>query len=365
MKLAWAVPTAFLAFALAWAVNVSAYAAEVGKGEPGDYTLRDFHFRSGESLPELKIHYRTFGKPEKDAKGVVRNAVIVMHGTTGSGSQFVRPEFSEVLFGEGQLLDATKYFIVLPDGIGHGDSSKPSDGLHAKFPHYRYRDMVEAQYRLLAEGLKVNHLRLVMGTSMGGMHTWFWGEMYPDFMDALMPLASLPGPISGRNRVWRRMIIDSIRNDPEWLGGDYKTQPQGLKVASEVLYFMGSNPLQRWKQAPTLADADRQLDKSVDDSFKRMDANDVLYALQASEDYDPAPDLEKIKAPLVAINFADDLINPPELGILEREIKRVKGGKAMVYPMDERTRGHGTHTLPAIWKADLERLLQATEGDGK
>ena len=335
-------------------------AAEFPKGDPGDFVIRDFRFQSGESLPELKIHYRTLGVPKRNPAGVVTNAVIVLHGTTGSGGQFVRQEYSGVLFGEGQLLDAAQFFIVLPDGIGHGDSSKPSDGLHAKFPHYGYRDMVEAQYRLLVDGLKVNHLRLVIGTSMGGMHTWLWTEFHPDFMDAAMPLASLPGPISGRNRVWRRMIIDSIRNDPGWLDGEYKSQPHGLKVAAEVLYFMGNNPLQRWKAAPTLTEADAQLDKSVEDSYKRMDANDVLYALRASEDYNPAPDLEKIQAPLVAINFADDLINPPELGILEKEIKRVKNGKAIVYPMDERTRGHGTHTLPAIWKSDLEALLKAS-----
>ncbi len=323
----------------------------------GDVVFGNFRFQSGESLPELKIHYRTFGVPGRDSSGQVTNAIIILHGTTGSGAQFLRPEFSGQLFGAGQLLDSNRYYLILPDGIGHGDSSKPSQGLHAKFPHYGYRDMVEAQYRLLTEGLKVNHLRVVIGTSMGGMHTWLWGELHPDFMDALVPLASLPTQISGRNRVWRRMIIDSIQNDPEWHGGEYTRQPQGLKVAAEVLYFMGSNPLQRWKQASTLKEADEQLDKSVTDSYQKMDANDVLYALRASEDYDPGPRLEAIQAPLLALNFADDLINPPELGILEKETHRVPHGKSIIYPLTDQTRGHGTHTIAAVWKDDFAAFL--------
>jgi len=325
-----------------------------------NYGIHDFKFQSGEVLPELRVHYRAFGSPRRDAKGVVTNAVLVMHGTTGSGNNFLRPEFAGELFGAGQLLDATRYFIVLPDGIGHGQSSKPSDGLHARFPHYGYRDMVEAQYRLLTEGLKVNHLRLVMGTSMGGMHTWLWGEAHPDFMDALLPLASLPAQISGRNRVWRRMIIDAIRTDPDWREGEYTSQPHGLRVAEEVLWFMGNNPIQRFKEAPTLAQADEVLDKYVANAMKTHDANDVLYALEASRDYDPGPDLEKIQAPLRAVNFADDLINPPELGILEREIKRVRHGRAVMIPLSDQTRGHGTHTLAAVWKEQLAALLNET-----
>ena len=316
----------------------------------GDFTIRDFKFASGETLPELRLHYRTLGKPEKDAQGKTTNAVLIMHGTTGSGAQFIRPEFAGELFGKDQPLDATKFFIVLPDGIGHGKSSKPSDGMHAKFPRYGYLDMVEAQYRLLTEGLGVNHARLVMGTSMGGMHTWLWGELHPDFMDALMPLASLPTQISGRNRAWRRMVIDAIRNDPAWDGGEYKTQPPSLRTAAEMLWFMSSNPVLRQKDAPTLAKTDEALDKFVDQIVKTDDANDVLYALEASHDYDPGPNLEKIQAPLLAINSADDLINPPELGILEREIKRVPHGRAIVIPLSDKTRGHGSHTLAAYGK---------------
>ena len=329
----------------------------------GDYTIRDFKFASGERLPELRLHYRTIGKPENDAQGKTTNAVLIMHGTTGSGAQFIRPEFAGELFGKDQPLDATKFFIVLPDGIGHGKSSKQSDGMHAKFPHYGYTDMVEAQYRLLTEGLGVNHARLVMGTSMGGMHTWLCGELHPDFMDALMPLASLPTQISGRNRAWRRIVIDAIRNDPAWNDGEYKTQPPSLRTAAEMLWFMSSNPVLRQKEAPTLAKTDEVLDKFVGGILKAEDANDVLYALEASHDYDPGPNLEKIRSPLLAINSADDLINPSELGILEREIKRLPHGRAIVIPFSEKTRGHGSHTMAALWKDRLVSLLKETENE--
>lgn len=323
----------------------------------GDYLVKDFHFTSGETLPELKIHYRTLGTPRTDAQGLVRNAVLVMHGTGGTGAQFVGRSFAGELFGAGQPLDASQYYIILPDDIGHGGSSKPSNGLRAKFPHYGYLDMIEAEYQLVTRGLGVNHLRLVMGTSMGGMHTWLWGEGHPEFMDALMPLASLPTQISGRNRVWRRIVIDAIRNDPEWKNGDYTSQPQSLRTAAQMLWLVGSNPILRQKQAPTLADADRVLDQYVASYVKTNDANDVLYTVEASRDYDPGPGLEKIRAPLLAINSADDLINPPELGILEREIKRVAKGRALVIPLSDQTAGHGTHTLAAVWKQYLVELL--------
>jgi len=336
-------------------------AADYPAPTESDFTIRDFKFASGETLPELRLHYRTLGKPEKDAQGKTTNAVLIMHGTTGSGAQFIRPEFAGELFGKDQPLDATKFFIVLPDGIGHGKSSKPSDGMHAKFPRYGYIDMVEADYRLLTEGLGVDHARMVMGTSMGGMHTWLWGELHPDFMDALMPLASLPTQISGRNRAWRRMVIDAIRYDPTWNGGEYKTQPPSLRTAAEMLWLMSSNPVLRQKDAPTLGKTDEVLDKFVEQIVKTDDANDVLYALEASHDYDPGPNLEKIVAPLLAINSADDLINPPELGILEREIKRVPHGRAIVIPFSDQTRGHGSHTLAALWKDQLVDLLKETE----
>jgi homoserine O-acetyltransferase len=352
-------------FALLLSILAAIFASGADYPAPveGDYTIRDFKFASGEILPELRLHYRTLGKPEKDAQGKTTNTVLIMHGTTGSGAQFIRPEFAGELFGKDQPLDATRFFIVLPDGIGHGKSSKPSDGMHAKFPRYGYIDMVEAQYRLITEGLGADHARLVMGTSMGGMHTWLWGELHPDFMDALMPLASLPTQISGRNRAWRRIIIDAIRNDPDWRGGDYANQPPSLRTAAEMLWFMSSNPVLRQKEAPTVAKTDEVLDKFVDGIAKADDANNVLYAVEASRDYDPGPNLPKIRAPLLAINSADDLINPPQLGILEREIKRVPSGRAVVIPLSDQTRGHGSHTMAALWKNQLVSLLKETENN--
>jgi homoserine O-acetyltransferase/O-succinyltransferase len=352
--------TALLAGALLLAD--ATLAADYPAPTEGDYVVRDFRFSSGETQPELRIHYRSLGTPQKDNKGIVRNAVLIGHGTGGTGGQFIRAEFAGELFGAGQPLDATKYFIVMSDGIGHGNSSKPSDGLRAKFPRYGYNDMVEAQYRLLTEGLGVNHLRLVMGTSMGGMHTWVWGERHPDFMDALMPLASLPTQISGRNRVWRRVLIDSIRNDPAWNSGNYSTQPPSLRTAAGLLFFMGSNPTLRQESMPSLAQADQVLDEYIANAVKTQDANDILYQVSASWDYDPGPGLEKIRAPLLAINSADDLINPPELGILEREIKRVKGGEAIVIPFSAATRGHGSHTFASLWKDQLTKLLEKSGG---
>ena len=336
-------------------------AADYPAPAEADYVIKDFKFASGETLPELKIHYRTVGEPRKNAEGQITNAILIMHGTTGSGAQFIRPEFAGELFGKDQPLDAAKYFLVLPDGIGHGKSSKPSDGMHAKFPRYGYIDMVEAQYRLLKEGLGANHLRLVMGTSMGGMHTWLWGELHPDFMDALLPLASLPTQISGRNRAWRKLSIDAIRNDPAWNNGEYKTPPPSMRTAAQMLWLMSSNPVLRQKEAPTLAKADEVLDKFVVDLTKTLDANDALYALEASRDYDPGPNLEKIRAPLLAINSGDDLINPPELDILEREIKRVPHGRAVIIPFSDKTRGHGSHTIAVLWKDELIKLLKESE----
>ncbi len=343
-----------VALALAAAV---ARAAEHTAPVAGDFVLQEFHFRSGAVMP-VRMHYVTLGTPRRDAAGVVRNAVLILHGTTGSSAQFLQPIFAGELFGPGQPLDATRYYLVIPDNLGHGRSSKPSDGLRARFPEYGYLDMVEAQYRLLTEGLHVNHLRLVMGTSMGGMHTWLWGEVHPEFMDALMPLASLPTQISGRNRVWRRVIIDAIRGCPDWQGGDYKSQPAGLRVAAEMLYLVSSNSVLRMREAPTLAKSDELLDRYVAHAMATMDANDVLYAVAASRDYDPGPELGKIEAPLLAVNSADDLINPPELGVLEREITRVKHGEAVVIPASDQTVGHGSHTKAVLWERYLVRLLQ-------
>jgi homoserine O-acetyltransferase len=337
---------------------LSLWAANYPEPKAADFIVRGFQFKSGESLPEIKLHYYTLGTPQKDASGKVTNAILILHGTTGSGRQFLTPNFGGVLFGPGELLDATKYFIVLPDNIGHGDSSKPSDGSHLRFPHYEYDDMVELQYRLLTQHLGVNHLRLVMGTSMGGMHSWLWAEQHPDFIDAAMPLASEPVEIAGRNRMMRRMIMDDIRNSPDFNNGDYAQQPHGLAAAMQILLVMVSAPVRMQKEQPTGAQADKFLEDFISRAVKTHDANDVLYAFDASRHYNPEPELEKITAPLTAINSADDTINPPELKILDRDIQRVRKGKYVLLPITDQTRGHGTHSLPAIWQSYLAELLR-------
>jgi homoserine O-acetyltransferase/O-succinyltransferase len=325
----------------------------------GDLVAKNFRFRSGETLPELKLHYTTLGKPVRDAQGRVTNAVVILHGTGGTGHQFLSRQFAGELFGPGQLLDVTRYFIILPDGIGHGKSSKPSDALHAHFPQYDYDDMVAAHYKLLTEGLGVNHLRLILGTSMGCMHSFVWGETYPDFMDALMPLACQPVQIAGRNRIWRKMVMDAIRNDPEWKGGEYAAEPQqGLRTAVGLLLIAGSAPLYMQKTLPTRDAADKDLDDYFKWRLTGLDANDLLYAMNASRNYDPSPNLEKITAPVMYINSTDDFINPPELGIANREIKRVKNGRFVLIPVSDETRGHGTHTKAVVWKQYLAELLE-------
>ncbi len=332
----------------------------------GDFVLRDFRFASGENLPELRLHYATLGQPRRDARGIVRNAVLILHGTGGTGRQFLSKNFAEVLFGPGQLLDARAHYLILPDGIGHGQSSKPSDGLRMKFPRYTYADMVAAQYRLLTEGLRVNHLELVMGTSMGGMHTWMWGEAYPEFMDGLVPLASVPTQIAGRNRMWRKMIIDSIRNDPAWNGGSYSTQPAGLEGAVRILVLMAGSTVQAQKDAPDRDAADALLAQQMRSRSAGVDANDMLYYFDASREYDPSAGLGTITAPLLAINSADDLINPPELGLMERLMPRVARGRYVLLPITSETRGHGTHSWPALWKDHFgEWLKTVTERNGR
>lgn len=346
-------------FALCAACAVS-HAATWPAPTEGDYAIKNFKFASGTTLPELRVHYRTIGALQKDKNGHT-NAVLIMHGTGGAGTQFLSDRFAGELFGAGRPLDASKFFIVLIDDIGHGKSSRPSDGLHAKFPRYGYDDMLVAEHAVLTEKLHVNHLRLVMGTSMGGMHTWLWGEKYPDFMDALMPLASLPVQISGRNRMMRKMMIDSIRSDPEWKNGEYTQPPHGLVGALNILLVMGSSPLQWQKEAPDRDSADKFLDSRIAQYMKEDDANDLLYQIDSSYDYDPKANLGKIKAPLLAINSADDQINPPELGILEREIKNVAHGRAVIIPISDATHGHGTHTWAAVWKDQLVALLKESE----
>ncbi|HKW16770.1 MAG TPA: alpha/beta fold hydrolase [Terriglobales bacterium] len=327
-----------------------------------DFTLHNFHFKSGDALPELRMHYYTFGQARKDSSGKTTNAVLILHGTGGSGRQFLRPMFAGVLFGPGQLLDASRYFIILPDNVGHGKSSKPSDGLHAHFPQYDYDDMIRAQHELLEQGLGVNHLRLILGTSMGCMHSWVWGETYPTFMDALMPLACNPVQIAGRNRIFRKMIIDGIREDPDWKNGDYTTEPRAaLQIASYMLLMAGSAPRVMQKNYPTGDAADKYLEDFTKREMAELDANDLLYAVSSSRNYDPSPNLDKIIAPVMFVNSADDFINPPELGIAEREIKKVKNGRFVLLPISDQTHGHGTHTDAAVWQEYLKELLKESQ----
>jgi homoserine O-acetyltransferase/O-succinyltransferase len=326
----------------------------------GDYVAHDFKFKSGEALHELRLHYRTLGKAERDAQGRIRNAVLILHGTGGSGAQFLAPQFAGDLFGAGQLLDITRYFIILPDGIGHGKSSKPSDGMHAHFPAYDYDDMVAAQHLLVSEGLGVQHLRLIFGTSMGCMHSFVWGETFPDFMDALMPMACLPVQIAGRNRVWRKMLMDGIREDPAWNGGEYKEEPkEALRTAEDILVIAGSAPLVLQKTLMDREAADKYV-QTAEQRAGELDANDLLYQVNASRNYNPSPHLDKIIAPMMWINSADDFINPPELGIAEKESKRLKNGTFVLLPISELTHGHGTHTWAVAWKSYLKQLLEQT-----
>lgn len=343
--------------AVCWAQTTPTYPHQV----ESDFAVSNFVFDSGETLPELRLHYITMGKPVRDGAGRVRNAVLILHGTGGTGRAFLSEGFAGELFGPGQPLDTAKYFIILPDAIGHGQSSKPSDGLRLDFPHYRYSDMVRANYRLVHDSLHIDHLRLVMGTSMGAMHTWLWGEMYPDFMDALLPLASAPVEIVGRNRMFRAMILQAIRSDPAWQGGRYRTPPvQGLIAAQYALWMMTSSALPLHKANPTREKAD-----SAVEALRRRalatDANDMLYHFESSTGYNPSPGLEMIEAPLYAVNSADDEVNPPELGILEREIRRVRRGRYILLPTSDETRGHGTHSRAVVWKQYLNELLAASE----
>jgi homoserine O-acetyltransferase len=327
----------------------------------GDYVAHDFKFTDGETLKDLRLHYTTLGKPHRDRHGQVDNAVMVLHGTGGDGHQFIRPIFSGVLFVPGGVLDANKYFIILPDGIGHGKSSKPSDGLHAKFPHYDYDDMVRAQYLLATQGLHVNHLRLVMGTSMGCMHSFVWAETYPDFIDAAMPLACLPVQIAGRNRIWRKMIAQGITNDPAYQGGEYKSEPQmGLRIAIDFLLMAGTTPLLSQKAAPTRDAADTYLDDFTKREMASLDANDFLYQIEASRNYDPSAKLGTIKAPVMWVNSADDFINPPDLGIAEVQVKNIPHGTFVLIPSSDKTHGHGTHTWAAVWQDHLAELLKVS-----
>jgi homoserine O-acetyltransferase len=324
----------------------------------GDFIARNFRFASGEVLAELRIHYTTLGTARRDGAGVVRNAVLMLHGTTGSGSGLVRP--MSALFAPGELLDTTTHYVIFPDGIGHGRSSKPSDGARMRFPKYTYDDMVDAQHRLLTEGLGVDHLRLVMGTSMGCMHAWVWGQRFAGFADALVPLACAPTAIAGRNRMLRKLIIEAITSDPEWKNGEYEKPPlRGLRAAMGSLFVMTSAPLVQHRQAPTRAQADSAIVAYIDRQAAALDANDVIYAFEASRDYDPSSRLDVITVPVLAINSADDFVNPPELGLMEKLMPRVRNGRYVLIPTSDATRGHGTHSQPNVWRQYLAPFLKS------
>jgi homoserine O-acetyltransferase len=327
----------------------------------GTVNLTDFRFGTGKTLPQLKLHYITLGTPRRNAAGHVDNAVLLLHGTGGNAHSLMNPLFSNVLFVPGGVLDVQKYFLILPDDIGHGESSKPSDGLHAHFPAYDYDDMVRAQ-RMMLDQMKIDHLRLILGTSMGCMQSFVWGETYPGFMDALAPFACLPVQIAGRNRMMRYMAIQAIKQDPAWMGGEYKTEPvEGLRTANEMLLIMGSSPLQMQKQAPTREQAEQYVDHYLERTMASTDANNMLFYLNASRNYDPSPRLESITAPVLWINSADDFINPPEVGIAKTMVKRIPHGRFILLPISDATRGHGTHTVAAVWKDDLAEFMRQTE----
>jgi homoserine O-acetyltransferase len=340
-----------LLFALLLCAALPAHTADYPEPSQGDWVARDFRFHTGEMLPEVKIHYRTIGAPSGEP-------VLILHGTTGSGANFLNKDFADELFGPGQPLDASRYYIILPDALGSGQSTKPSDGLRAKFPRYNYDDMVLAQYRLVTEGLDVKHLRLVLGNSMGGMQAWIWGARYPDMMDALVPMACLPSAMSGRNWMLRRMLTQSIRNDPEWNNGNYTAQPRAMQ--KHLLYHglatSGGNQA-LYKQAPSAAKGDEIIARQLAQPF-RGDANDVLYQWESSFDFDPSPGLDRIRAAVLALNSSDDERNPPELDVMEREIKRVNNGRYVLIPGGPDTRGHGTTGMAKLYKQELAELLR-------
>ena len=325
----------------------------------GDFVIRDFHFRSGENLPELRMHYTVLGTPHRDKAGHIDNAVMVLHGTGGTGKQFLQPQFADELYGPGAPFDLATTYVILPDNLGHGGSSKPSDGLRMAFPHYDYDDMVEAQRRLLVDGLGVTRLRLLIGTSMGCMHAFVWGESHPGFAERLAPFACQPVEIAGRNRLWRKLSIDAIEADPLWNGGNYTAQPaQGMRTATSLSIIAGSNPLLLQDRFPTRAAMEAELAGPMAARFaSAADANDTIYWLDASRNYNPLPLLERITVPVLWINSADDFINPPELGIAEREVKRMPRARFILIPQTNDTRGHGTHTWAKFWKRDLAGLL--------
>jgi homoserine O-acetyltransferase len=353
---------AMIAVAVAWASPAVPEVDYAAQAAHGDAILKDFTFADGEKLPALKIHYMTLGTPRRDRAGNIDNAVMVLHGTGGSGKQFLQPQFAQELFAPGQPLDLRRYYIILPDGIGHGQSSKPSDGLKMGFPKYDYADMVEAQRRMLIEKLGVQKLRLLMGTSMGCMHGFVWAEAHPDFVEAMMPMACLPVRIAGHNRMWRKAAIEGIKQDPAWAAGNYTNEPiQGLRTAVSLLQAVGFAPLYLQKAYPTPDAADAYIVDRIAKDIPTRDANDLIYQLSASYDYDPSASLERIKVPITWVNSSDDFINPWDYGIAEQSASRLPNARYVLIKATDQTRGHGTHTWAKFWKDELVALLKRTE----
>ena len=320
-----------------------------------DFTVKDYAFKSGESLPEVKLHYRTLGTPKRDGSGNIVNAVLLLQGNTGTGGNWLRPSFADELFKRGEPLDAGQYFMIMPDALGRGGSSKPSDGLRAKFPHYRYRDMVDLYHRLVADGLGIKHVRLVLGSSLGCMHTWMWGELYPEMADGLVALSCQPVEISGRNWIMRRAAAEAIRHDPDYKDGNYDKQPSHYIYSAAGQSFMTESPVRIQEMAPTRAAADALYEKRLE--AERRDANDQLYALESIIDYNPEPDLDKIKAKVLLINDAEDVANPPTLGTVERAFKKIAHGTYVLTPYGKDTHGHFTHYYAAVWKRHLVKFM--------
>lgn len=356
------VPAATMPYSVPAPAVASAPVAAVWPTRDAQFVIRDFHFHSGETIPALRINYTMLGTPHRNGQGEIDNAVMALHGTGGSGRQFLSPQFADELYGPGQPLDITRYWIILPDGIGHGKSSKPSDDLHMRFPRYDYDDMVEAQYRLLHDGLGIRHMRLVMGTSMGCMHSLVWGETHPNFVRALMPLACEPVEIAGLNRMWRQLAIDGIKADPAWAGGDYAVPPaSGLRTAASLLFVAGAAPLYFQAQYPRREAAEAFARERVAASIATTDANDLIYQLEASRTYTPWSRLEAITVPTTWVNSADDFINPRNLNLPARASARMKDARFRLIAESAETRGHGTHTAARFWKQDLADLLQRTQ----
>lgn len=347
-----------LSLLLALAAQTAALPAKTWPTHEQDVILKDFHFRDGEALPQVRMHVTTLGTPHRNAAGQIDNAVMVLHGTGGSGKNFLVPQFADELYGPGQPLDINRYYVILPDNIGHGGSSKPSDGMRMHFPKYDYDDMILAQHRMLTEGLGVAHLRLIMGTSMGCMMSFVWGETYPDFMSALMPLACEPIEIAGLNRMWRQLAIDGIEADPAWQGGNYTTEPlTGMRTTESILFIAGSAPLYYQEHYPTRQAASAYAEQRVTEGLKHFDANDAIYQLDSSRNYNPWPNLNRIKVPLMWINSADDFINPRNLPVPAEALKRMPTARFRLIPETPETHGHGTHTWAKFWKGDLSALL--------